>query len=199
MVYLKYYGWRWAALHRPDRDAGAGCSGIGLRNELGTIPILHKVVSCIYSCTVHFDQSLCSAHAPHRSRGYRTQERRKPHSGLPCAKNRNSPQNPIKSQKSLEIIYGLRNFIGNANKFSKKKVEIFLNSNKDITEVTIKDDGPGFPKDLIDKQKMGGEPLAVELWGKRKLSHYIDKQKYGTYVLLQFNGEGKCTGDCFYG
>jgi ribosomal protein S6 len=44
-------------------------------------------------------------------------------------------------------------------------------------------------------KKMGGEPLAVELWGKRKLSHYIDKQKYGTYVLLQFNGEGKCTGN----
>ena len=30
-------------------------------------------------------------------------------------------QNPIKANKSLEIIYGLRNFIGNANKFSKKK------------------------------------------------------------------------------
>ena len=44
-------------------------------------------------------------------------------------------------------------------------------------------------------KKMGGQPLAVELWGKRKLSHYIDKQKYGTYVLLQYNGEGKCTGD----
>ena len=44
-------------------------------------------------------------------------------------------------------------------------------------------------------KKMGGEPLAIELWGKRKLSYYIDKQKYGTYVLLQYNGEGKCTGD----
>jgi small subunit ribosomal protein S6 len=44
-------------------------------------------------------------------------------------------------------------------------------------------------------KKMGGEPLAVELWGKRKLSHYIAKQKYGTYVLLQYNGMGKCTGD----
>ena len=44
-------------------------------------------------------------------------------------------------------------------------------------------------------KKIGGEPLTVELWGKRKLSHYIDKQKYGTYVLLQYNGEGKCTGD----
>ena len=63
--------------------------------------------------------------------------------------------NSINIKKSLEIIYGLRNFIGNANKFSKKKVEIFLNSNKDITEITIKDDGPGFPKDLINKQKLG--------------------------------------------
>ena len=63
--------------------------------------------------------------------------------------------NSINIKKSSEIIYGFRNFIGNANKFSKKKVEIFLNSNKDITEVTIKDDGPGFPKDLIDKQKLG--------------------------------------------
>ena len=44
-------------------------------------------------------------------------------------------------------------------------------------------------------KKMGGDPLAVELLGKRKLAYFIDKQKYGTYVLLQFNGEGKCTGD----
>ena len=63
--------------------------------------------------------------------------------------------NSINIKKSTEIIYGLRNFIGNANKFSKKKVEIFLNSNKDITEISIRDDGPGFPKDLIDKQKLG--------------------------------------------
>ena len=44
-------------------------------------------------------------------------------------------------------------------------------------------------------KKLRGEPLAVELWGKRKLSYYIDKQKYGTYVLVQYNGEGKCTGN----
>ena len=29
---------------------------------------------------------------------------------------------PIKTNKSIEIIYGLRNFIGNANKFSKRKI-----------------------------------------------------------------------------
>jgi len=44
-------------------------------------------------------------------------------------------------------------------------------------------------------KKMGGAPLAMELWGKRKLAYFIDKQKYGTYVLLHFNGEGKCTGE----
>jgi len=64
-------------------------------------------------------------------------------------------QNPITTHKSIEIIYGLRNFIGNANKFSKKKIEIFLSSNKKTTNITIRDDGPGFPKDLIDKHRLG--------------------------------------------
>jgi two-component system sensor histidine kinase RegB len=63
--------------------------------------------------------------------------------------------NPINTQKSSEIIYGLRNFIGNASKFSEKKIEVFLNSDKEITEVIIRDDGPGFPKDLIDKERLG--------------------------------------------
>ena len=44
-------------------------------------------------------------------------------------------------------------------------------------------------------KKVGGFPLAMELWGKRKLAYFIDKQKYGTYVLLHYNGEGKCTGE----
>ena len=64
-------------------------------------------------------------------------------------------KNPININKSTEIIYGLRNFIGNANKFSEKKIEIFLNSNKKATKITIRDDGPGFPKDLIDKHILG--------------------------------------------
>ena len=69
--------------------------------------------------------------------------------------NSENYQNSIKTNKSLEIIYGLRNFIGNANKFSKKKIEIFLESNKKITEIIILDDGPGFPNDLINKQILG--------------------------------------------
>ena len=44
-------------------------------------------------------------------------------------------------------------------------------------------------------KKLGGNPLAIELWGKRKLAYFIDKQKYGTYVLVQYNGAGKCPRD----
>tara|TARA_B100001741_G_scaffold40290_1_gene28644 strand:- start:24 stop:1310 length:1287 start_codon:yes stop_codon:yes gene_type:complete len=61
----------------------------------------------------------------------------------------------INTNKSLEIMYGLRNFIGNANKFSKKKIEISLISDKKSTTLIIRDDGPGFPKDLIDKHRLG--------------------------------------------
>ncbi len=64
-------------------------------------------------------------------------------------------KNKIKSRKSPEIVYGLRNFIGNANKFCKNKIEIFLLSNDKSSEISIIDDGPGFPKDLIDKEKLG--------------------------------------------
>ena len=64
-------------------------------------------------------------------------------------------KNPITKYKSPEIIYGLRNFIGNANKFSETKIEIFLKSDSKETEIMIRDDGPGFPKDLINKHKLG--------------------------------------------
>ena len=64
-------------------------------------------------------------------------------------------KNPIKLYRSSEVVYGLRNFIGNANKFSNEKIEISLKSNNSETIIVIKDDGPGFPKDLIDKQKLG--------------------------------------------
>ena len=64
-------------------------------------------------------------------------------------------KNRINTYKSTEIMYGLRNFIGNANKFGNEKIEIFLKSNDKNTEVIIRDDGPGFPKDLIDKHRLG--------------------------------------------
>ena len=78
--------------------------------------------------------------------------------------------NPINTNKSIEIIYGLRNFIGNANKFSKQKVEILLTSNKKITNIKIRDDGPGFPKDLIDKHRLG-EPY-IRTADQKNISKY---------------------------
>ncbi len=69
--------------------------------------------------------------------------------------NDNDFKNIINLKKSVEVIYGLRNFIGNANKYSKKKIDIFLSSNKQYSKIMIKDDGPGFPKDLIDKDRLG--------------------------------------------
>ena len=60
-----------------------------------------------------------------------------------------------KITKSIEIVYGLRNFIGNANKFSKSKIFISLLSNNESTIITIEDDGDGYPNDILSKI---GEP-----------------------------------------
>ena len=63
--------------------------------------------------------------------------------------NLDQNSNSLKITKSIEIVYGLRNFIGNANKFSKSKVFISLKSSKDITEITIEDDGEGYSNDVL--------------------------------------------------
>ncbi len=78
--------------------------------------------------------------------------------------------NYINIRKSSEIVYGLRNFIGNANKFSNENIEIFLESDKNNTKVTIRDDGPGFPKDLIDKHRLG-EPY-IRTTNQKNISKY---------------------------
>ena len=39
-------------------------------------------------------------------------------------------------------------------------------------------------------ESMGGKPVSLDVWGKKKLAYEIDKQKYGTYVLVQFTGDG---------
>jgi len=63
--------------------------------------------------------------------------------------------NKINIERTPEIIYGLRNFIGNAVKFSKSKVKISLKSDPNKIEIKINDDGPGIPDDIIKKI---GEP-----------------------------------------
>ena len=57
--------------------------------------------------------------------------------------------NSLNITKSIEIVYGLRNFIGNANKFSKSKIFISLKSNNNTTEIIVEDDGEGYSKDVL--------------------------------------------------
>ena len=59
-------------------------------------------------------------------------------------------ENKITIDRSPEIIYGLRNFIGNAVKFSKSNVKIYLKSNDKEIAVNIIDNGPGFPDDIFN-------------------------------------------------
>ena len=69
--------------------------------------------------------------------------------------NFDQDSNPKKITKSIEIVYGLRNFIGNANKYCSKNIFINLKSDNEITEITIEDDGDGYPSDILSKI---GEP-----------------------------------------
>ncbi|WP_415295125.1 ActS/PrrB/RegB family redox-sensitive histidine kinase [Candidatus Pelagibacter sp. Uisw_113] len=69
--------------------------------------------------------------------------------------NYDQNSNPLNISKSIEIVYGLRNFIGNANKFSKNNIFINIKSDNNLTEVMIEDDGEGYPKDVLSKI---GEP-----------------------------------------
>jgi len=77
--------------------------------------------------------------------------------------------NVKKITKSIEIVYGLRNFIGNANKFSKEAIYINLKSDSETTEITIEDDGNGYPKDVLPKI---GEPYL-------RTKDHIGKSKTG--------------------
>ena len=36
-------------------------------------------------------------------------------------------------------------------------------------------------------KNLNGKQLYSEIWGKKKLAYAIDKQKYGTYILIQFS------------
>ena len=69
--------------------------------------------------------------------------------------NFDQDSNSKKITKSIEIVYGLRNFIGNANKYSKKKIYINLKSDNKFTQIVIEDDGDGFSNDILSKI---GEP-----------------------------------------
>ena len=77
--------------------------------------------------------------------------------------NKSSKKIPIR--RSAEVTYGIRNFVGNAVKFSKSKVSINLETNENDFSVLISDDGPGFPKDIFN---LIGEPYIASKSNKLK-------------------------------
>ena len=79
--------------------------------------------------------------------------------------NYDQDSNPKKITKSIEIIYGLRNFIGNAYKYSFSKIFINLKTDSSFSEITIEDDGEGYPSDVLSKI---GEPYLKSPNSKNK-------------------------------
>jgi len=83
--------------------------------------------------------------------------------------------NPL-IEKTLEITYGLRNFIGNAVKYSNTFVQIDVESNEKFTEVIICDDGPGFSEDI---KNLLGEPY---IRSKNKVINSKSGLGLGTFI-----------------
>ena len=92
--------------------------------------------------------------------------------------------NSKKISKSIEIIYGLRNFIGNANKFSLSKIFITLKSNNENTEILISDDGSGFPNDILSKL---GEPYLKTFNKDKKIKSGLGLGIFIGKTLLEKN------------
>ena len=91
---------------------------------------------------------------------------------LHSKKNNFNPQ----IERTLEITYGIRNFVGNAVKYSNSLVDITLESNNKNTVVTICDDGPGFSEDII---KVLGEPY---IRSKSKIINSKSGLGLGTFI-----------------
>ena len=91
---------------------------------------------------------------------------------LAAKNNKINPQ----IERTLEITYGLRNFIGNAVKYSNSTVDIVLISDNKITEVKVCDDGPGFSEDIFN---ILGEPY---IRSKNKVINSKSGLGLGTFI-----------------
>ena len=88
--------------------------------------------------------------------------------------DKKNKKTPIK--RSPELTYGIRNFVGNAVKFSKKNVFINLITNKDEIKIKITDDGPGFPNDVF---QIIGEPYIAS-----KIKKFKNKSGLGLGTFI---------------
>ena len=88
----------------------------------------------------------------------------------------NGDKNKINIKRSPEIVFGLRNFIGNAIKFADREVRIKLISDEHNLVLIVNDDGPGFAEDII---KLIGEPYL-----KSRSKQITDKAGLGLGIFL---------------
>ena len=86
--------------------------------------------------------------------------------------------------KSIEIVYGLRNFIGNANKFAKKNIYITIKNDQNSVDVIIEDDGIGFSRDILNKI---GEPFIKSIKKEDKSKNGLGLGIFIGKTLLEKN------------
>ena len=70
--------------------------------------------------------------------------------------------------------------------FGCVKIEIFLYSDKDNTNIIIQDDGPGFPSDLIYKEKLG-EPYIRTQYSEHTSKYGLGLGTFIGKTLLEKN------------
>ena len=93
--------------------------------------------------------------------------------------DKQNDKNKIDIQRTPEIIYGLRNFIGNGVKFAKTTVNVSISSDDSFVKININDDGPGYPEDIIS---LVGEPYI-----KSNSSTVVNKSGLGLGTFLGKN------------
>ena len=98
--------------------------------------------------------------------------------------NFDQDSNSKKITKSIEIVYGLRNFIGNANKYCKSKIFITLKSDNNISEIIIEDDGEGYPSEILSKI---GEPYLKDYRSDNKTKSGLGLGIFIGKTLLEKN------------
>jgi two-component system sensor histidine kinase RegB len=69
------------------------------------------------------------------------------------------------SPRNRAILYGLGNLIENAIDFARERVEISVSWSATAVWIQISDDGPGFPREIMDRL---GDPYVTSRRGRRK-------------------------------
>ncbi|MEZ5785382.1 MAG: ActS/PrrB/RegB family redox-sensitive histidine kinase [Xanthobacteraceae bacterium] len=67
--------------------------------------------------------------------------------------------------RNRAILYGLGNLVENAVDFARERVEISVSWSADAVWIQISDDGPGFPREIMDRL---GDPYVTSRRGRRK-------------------------------